>query len=130
MLQLSPKQAFGLVLAQLMVTLTLSAALLAYEIATGRPGYVMAYSGLVGGLIATAANAWFAHKVFNLGQIEDPAKVLRSFYWGEINKILLTGALFITVFVVLEPISGAALIAVYFIAHMTPFVASIWVKDT
>lgn len=119
-----------LVLAQLMVTLTLAAALLAYEIATGRPAYVMAYSGLVGGMIATSANAWFAYKVFNLGQTEDPAKVIRSFYWGEINKILLTGALFVTAFVMLEPVSGAALIAVYFIAHMTPFVASIWVKDT
>ena len=53
---------------------------------------------------------------------DEPVVVLRSFYWGEINKILLTGALFVAAFVLIRPVNGAALLAVYFLVYMTPLV--------
>ncbi len=125
--QLTSRQAFGLVQSQLAVTVLLSIILLVLFDDTG---YTTAYSGLAGGLIATLANGWFALKVFNLKQKNDPLLMLRSFYWGEINKLVLTGALFVAAFVLLKPVNGAALIGVYFVVHMTPFVASIFYKNT
>lgn len=125
--QITAALALRLVLLQLAVTLILSSALLV--LVDGDDARVSAGSALAGGSIATLANAWFAFKVFNLGTMQDPVRVLRSFYWGEINKIIITGALFITAFVLIDPVNGAALIAVYFVVHMTPFVASMFIKN-
>ena len=129
--QLTPGQAFRLLVYQFAMTLTLSALLLVYGLLySAEAKWVLAYSGLTGGLIATLANAWFTFKVFAASYMDDPARVLRSLYWGEINKLILTGAMFLLAFVLLQPVSGAALIAVYFIVHMTPFMASMCDKDT
>jgi ATP synthase protein I len=124
---LSSKQVFGLVLWQLAVTLILSAILLAVF---SESGWTIAYSALTGGLIATLANGWFALKVFNPKRKDDAVVMLRSFYWGEINKLIFTGAMFIAAFVLIRPVNGAALIAVYFFVHMTPFVVNMFMKDT
>ena len=127
---LSARQAFRLVLVQLAVTMFVAALLLAVFSGSG---WVLAYSALTGGLIATLANGWFALKVFGRRREDrnpDPVVLLRSLYWGEINKLIFTGAMFVAAFVLLEPVSGAALIAVYFLVHMTPFVASLFTKDT
>ena len=112
---------------QLAVTVLLSAILLVVYIESG---WVDAYSGLTGGMIATLANGWFALKVFHHKRDGDAVMMLRSFYWGEINKILFTGAMFIAAFILIRPVNGAALIAVYFLVHMTPFIASMFIKDT
>jgi len=84
-----------------------------------------AYSALAGGLIATVTSAWFAVKVFTARQTNEPAVELRSFYWAEINKIVLTGAMFIAVFVLIKPVNGAALLAVYFLVYITPVVVDV-----
>ena len=81
-----------------------------------------AYSALAGGLIATTTSTWFAVKVFTARQTNEPAVELRSFYWAEINKIILTGAMFIAAFVLIKPVNGAALLAVYFLVYITPVV--------
>lgn len=104
----------GYILSQLAVTLLVSALLLVL-------GKVPAASALAGGLIATVANAWFALKVFTAKRMDDPAVFLRTFYWGELNKVILTAALFIVAFVYIRPLNAAALLATYFIVHMTPF---------
>ena len=83
-------------------------------------GWTAAYSALTGGMIATLANAWFALKVLGGKQPEDAAAVLRGFYWGELNKILFTCAMFVAAFVLIRPVNAAALLAVYFFVHMTP----------
>ena len=75
-------------------------------------------------LDATLANAWFALKVFGSNYEDEPAIVLRVFYWGELNKILLTCAMFVGVFVLIRPINAAALLVAYFLVHMTPVVIS------
>ncbi len=88
-------------------------------------GWTAAYSALTGGMIATLANAWFAYKVLGGRQPEEPAAVLRGFYWGELNKILFTCAMFVAAFVLIRPVNAAALLAVYFFVHMTPAVVNI-----
>jgi len=109
------KQATGYLFSQLAVTAVLSILLLVV-------GWTAAYSGLTGGLIASVTTAWFALKVLGNKGKEDPVVVLTSFYLGEMNKIILTGALFVAAFVLIRPVNGAALLAVYFLVYMTPLV--------
>ena len=114
------KQAFIIIIAQLAVTSIIFILLVFVE-------WVAAYSALTGGLIATLTTAWFAIKVFGAKK-KEPVVVLRSFYWAEINKILLTGALFVAAFVLIKPVNGAALLAVYFLVYMTPLVVDYFIQ--
>ena len=115
------RQARGFIIAQLATTILLSALLLGWY---WPEGWTAAYSALTGGMIATLANAWFAHKVLGGRQPEEPTAVLRGFYWGELNKILFTCAMFVAAFVLIRPVNAAALLAVYFFVHMTPAVVN------
>ena len=101
------------VIPQLILTIVVSALMILINVTA-------AYSALAGGLIATVTSAWFAVKVFTARQTHEPAVELRSFYWAEINKIVLTGAMFVAVFVLIKPVNGAALLAVYFLVYITP----------
>ena len=121
MLNDSKKKAFIYIIAQLAVTSIIFILMVFVE-------WVAAYSALTGGLIATLTTAWFAIKVFGAKQTNEPVVVLRSFYWGEINKILLTGALFVAAFVLIKPVNGAALLAVYFFVYMTPLVVDYFIQ--
>ena len=116
------RQARGFIIAQLATTLILSAILLGWN---WPGGWTAAYSALAGGMIATVANAWFAIKVLGGRQPQEPAAVLRGFYWGELNKILFTCAMFAAAFVLIRPVNAAALLAVYFFVHMTPAAVNI-----
>jgi len=117
--QASRRQAFRFILAQLLTTFVLSAILLIFDC-------VVAYSSLVGGLIATLANAWFAIKVFRPEPAVAAETLLTTFYVGEIYKFILTGTMFIIAFVLIKPLSVAALLTTYFITHMTPAVCNVF----
>jgi len=110
------RQALGFIIAQLIVTVVVSAVLVFF-------GWIAAYSALSGGLIATLANAWFAVKVFS-NQCNEPIKLVRGFYQGEIYKIILTAALFLLAFVLIKPVNALALLMTYFLVHMTPALVS------
>ena len=116
------KQAIRFIIAQLAVSVLLSALLLFFN-------WTAAYSGLVGGMIATLATAWFAVKVFGVKLNQDAVNIVRTLYLGEINKILITVSLFIAAFVLIRPVNAAALIAVYFFVYLTPFVISVFFDD-
>ena len=127
--QKQQNQVLKFILAQFIATLFFSAGLLIFD-------YTMAYSALVGGLIATMANAWFAAKVFrpkssidSTGSAETAETILATFYVGEIYKFLFTGAMFIMAFVLIKPISVIALLVTYFLIHMTPAVVNVFSKD-
>jgi ATP synthase protein I len=113
----SKKQAIKYIKSQLLLTVVISVILLIFD-------GVKAYSALTGGLVATIANAWFAYKVFSVSPDSAAETMVASAYMGEIYKIILTGALFISAFVVIKPISAAALLITYFVIHMTPAVVS------
>ena len=121
--QASYRQAFRFVLAQLLTTLVLSAILLIFDC-------VVAYSSLVGGLIATLANAWFALKVFRTEPTVAAETLLTTFYVGEIYKFVFTGAMFVIAFVLIKPLSVVALLITYFIVHMTPAVLNVFDRST
>lgn len=118
----SRQQVFRFILTQLMVTITLSAVLLFFD-------RVVAYSSLIGGLIATLANAWFAIKVFRVKPTVAAETLLTTFYVGEIGKFLFTGAMFMIAFVLIKPISVVALLLTYLFIHITPAVQNVFVKD-
>jgi len=121
--QFSRQQAFQFILTQLLATLILSAILLLFD-------RVVAYSSLVGGLIATLANAWLAIKVFRVKPTVTAETMLTTFYVGEIYKFIFTGAMFIIAFVLIKPISVVALLVTYFFVHMLPAVVNVLAKDT
>ena len=106
------------VIPQLILTIVVAALLILVSITA-------AYSALIGGVIATVTSTWFALKVFTARQTNEPAVELRSFYLAEINKIILTGAMFATVFVLIKPVNGAALLVVYFFVYITPVVVDV-----
>ena len=112
----------GFILAQLILTIVLSVLLLIYN-------FTAAYSALAGGLIATMANAWFALKVFRVKSKATPETLLATFYVGEIFKFVLTGALFVMVFVLVKPLNVVALLGIYFLIHMTPAVMNVFDRD-
>jgi len=120
--QASRQQAFRFIITQLIMTLVLSVTLLFFD-------RVVAYSSLVGGLIATLANAWFAIKVFRVKPTVAAETLLATFYVGEIYKFIFTGAMFIVAFVLIKPLSAVALLVTYFLIHMTPAVQNAFGKD-
>ncbi len=123
--QKQKNQVLRFIKAQFIVTIVLSMAWLVVD-------HTAAYSALVGGLIATVANAWFAVKVFrkkSIEKIETAEIVLTTFYVGEIYKFIFTGAMFFMAFVLIKPISAIALLATYFLIHLTPAVVNIFMQD-
>lgn len=128
--------ALRFVLAQLIVTLIISALLLIIGYTSA--DYTNAYSAFLGGLIATLANGWFALKVFRSRKVDhqiihQPEKaaetLLATFYTGEIYKFIFTGAMFVIVFKLITPISVIALLATYFLIHLTPAAVNFFVVD-
>lgn len=60
------------------------------------------FAALLGGLICTIANLFFAGKLFFGKQTNDPKKILRQFYRSESLKLAFTFAMFILVFKLIE----------------------------
>ena len=104
--------------AQLVLTVALTLIMLFFDV-------IKAYSALTGGLIASIANAWFAYKVFRISPNNEAVTMLASAYMGEIYKIVLTGAMFLSAFVLIKPVSAWVLLISYFVVHMTPAVVSV-----
>lgn len=106
----------GYLLTQLAATVLIFVSLLIFD-------GTLAWSSLAGGLIATVATGWFAVKIFAGGSKSGPENgpvTVRQLYWGELNKLVLTAALFVIAFVFIRPVSAAALLGTYFIVHITP----------
>ena len=65
-------------------------------------GVQFGYSALAGGSIAVLPNFVFATLAFSHMGASSSAKVIKTFYWGEAVKLLLTIAMFSLVFIKLE----------------------------
>lgn len=82
--------------------LQMGVAIAGWLIAFGLAGPQAAWSALTGGMISFISTAYFALRVFS-GRRGKPAKVIvRSFYVGEAQKILLTVILFVVAIVWLK----------------------------
>jgi len=115
--QQSKKQVVRYIVSQLILTAAITIIALLFS-------GTKAYSALTGGLIATIASTWFAYKVFRVSPDSAAYTMLASVYMGEIYKIILTGALFLSAFVLIKPISAWVLLITYFLVHMTPALVS------
>ncbi len=60
-------------------------------------GWQAARSAGLGGLIAFIPNVYFALKISH-DQGNDPQRIMRGFYVGEVVKLILTAVLFVLVF--------------------------------
>jgi len=92
-------------------------------------GGVYAGSALLGGLIATLANAYFAWKVFAKQKETTPEQILATYYGAEVGKIILTVMLFTAAIVMVKPLSMATLIVAYILNYMIPLLASFFMND-
>ncbi|MGB6976274.1 MAG: ATP synthase subunit I [Gammaproteobacteria bacterium] len=54
-----------------------------------------AYSALLGGLVWWLPNLYFTYKVFQRRGARDAYRIVKTFYWNEIIKLMLFGLLFI-----------------------------------
>jgi F0F1-type ATP synthase assembly protein I len=76
-------------------------------------GWVYAYSGALGGGIATISNALFARKVFGEYRAQNPGMVLASFVGAELQKIIVIALLFASAIIWLDVLSYATLFGSY-----------------
>ena len=92
-------------------------------------GVVSAYSGLVGGLISTLANLFFASKLFSDRGSWQPEHLAVRVYWGQIGKLLITIGLFSMAVVLINPLDVIAMFALYLLVQISPAVtAGMWQK--
>ncbi|MDQ1363244.1 MAG: hypothetical protein QG652_1105 [Pseudomonadota bacterium] len=90
----------------------------------------LAMSALAGGMIATSAHIWFAWRAL-AGEPTEPGQILGRVYRAEVGKVILTGMLFIAVFVMIKPLSVASLMVVYLLTTWIPWLASyFWTDDS
>ncbi|MES9944908.1 ATP synthase subunit I [Candidatus Thiodiazotropha sp. CDECU1] len=76
-------------------------------------GKTYAYSGFIGGLIAAAANGFFALKSFTRYRAQDPQKIAGRMFGAEIQKLIITGLMFGLTIVTISPLSIGALLGCY-----------------
>lgn len=112
------KQAVSALKVQVALTLILSVGLMFF-------GVVVAYSALVGGAIATVANAYFAKRVFADYRAQKPGKLVAQIYSAEITKLILVGALFAAAVTWIEPLSAGALFSLFLIVHLIPLLLAL-----
>lgn len=86
----SPRgQAYRLVLLQMLAAGALTLGWLLFI------GWKAAISALSGGLAAVLPSLYFAYRFFAATQARQVNRIIKAFYWGELTKLLLTGALVI-----------------------------------
>ncbi len=83
-------------------------------------GVVVAYSAVIGGLIAAVANAFFAKRVFVDYRAQSPGLLLAQIYSAEIAKLVLVGVLFAAAIAWIEPLSAGTLFCVFIVVHLIP----------
>lgn len=74
---------------------------------------VLAYSVLLGGMISIVPNGYFATLAYRYSGARAATDVARSLYRGEVGKFVLTAIMFACVFVLVKPLSTAALFTMF-----------------
>jgi len=92
----------------------------------------VAISALVGALIASSANAYFAWKVFikaaSAAKDAQPAQILTTYYGAEVGKIILTVMLFVSAFNAIKQLNVVALMCAYLFITMIPMLVSFFIN--
>ena len=90
-------------------------------------GSMLAYSVLLGGLISSLSNGFFAAQAFKYRGARNAQKIVRSFLAGEIGKLGITVVLFALCFSLLTEILEFALIMGFLAVHVVGVIASIMI---
>lgn len=88
-------------------------------------GSVLAYSVLLGGLLSLFPSAGFASLVFRHGGARAMAAVVRNALFGELMKLVVIGAGFALVFVLVDPLHVFGLFTGFVFVHLAGLVATI-----
>lgn len=75
---------------------------------------------LLGGAIATMANALFAYWVFRRYSAAEPGKLVSQFYGGELLKLGVTALAFAAVIILSDHLSPIALFGAFLIVQVVP----------
>ncbi|MES9992589.1 MAG: ATP synthase subunit I [Candidatus Thiodiazotropha sp.] len=90
-------------------------------------GKTVALSGFLGGLIAAAANGFFAYRSFTHYRAQDPQKIAGRMFGAEIQKLIVTGLMFGLTIVTISSLSIGALLGCYlFVQVAVPLVVLIF----
>ena len=81
-------------------------------------GKTQAWSGFVGGMIAALANGYFALRAFAHYRAQEPERIARRMLGAEIQKLLLTGLMFVIAIRFITPLSMGALLGCYLIVQV------------
>ncbi|WP_044410022.1 F0F1 ATP synthase subunit I [Pseudomonas sp. FeS53a] len=91
-------------------------------------GTVAGYSGLCGGLIAWLPNLYFAHKAFRYSGARAAQAIVRSFYAGEMGKLILTSVLFALTFAGVKPLEAPALFGAFLLTQSVSWFAPLLMR--
>ena len=90
-----------------------------------------AWSALLGGTIALAANVLFAVAVFAPYRAARAGNLVARFYAAEVLKLVFVGLAFAVVFLWIRPLHVAALFVAFFVVQVvSPLLAHLSARDT
>ncbi|RZV38133.1 MAG: F0F1 ATP synthase subunit I [Chromatiales bacterium] len=81
-------------------------------------GKVAGYSAMLGSLTAVIPNAFLALRLMAPRRDPGAQSLMRAVWIGEVGKLALTVILFVLVFVLVRPLSPAALFAGFIVSQM------------
>ena len=110
---LDARRAKRILIAQAIVTLVVALAGLLF-------GYREGLFALIGGIIATSANALFAYWVFGRYRAAEPGKLAAQFYGAELLKLAFIALAFAVVIIGSDPLSPLALFGAFFVVQVLP----------
>ena len=110
---LDAQRARRILIAQVIVTLVVALAALLF-------GYREGLFALIGGIIATSANALFAYWVFGRYRAAEPGKLAAQFYGAELLKLAFIALAFAVVIIGSDPLSPLALFGAFFVVQVLP----------
>ena len=67
--------------------------------------------------------AWFTRQAFRYVGARNVQSIVRAMYWGETGKVVLTAVLFVTVFLMVRPLSAGALFISFVVMILVQFVS-------
>lgn len=92
-------------------------------------GKTEALSALIGGLIAALANSFFALRAFGRYRAEEPGRIARRLFGAEIQKLLLTGLMFVLAIMGIRPLNIGALLGGYLFVQVAIPVMVTFIQD-
>jgi ATP synthase protein I len=105
--RIAAPQVYKITIVQLLILLAASLLLSALDL-------VVAYSLVLGGLVAVMPQAYFAVRVFRHRGAKSANAIAKSSYRGEIGKYVLSTAGFALIFALIEPVNALAVFVGFF----------------